>query len=120
MSASKTHACDACGGIGEQQNPFFLYDEDAALSMTCPVCLGAGQLPDAMPAGLSDEFAEDAVKRGQWKAFLSRNRLEASELSQAVTEVREFVAEPLHLARERGRDRPKGIENETSPFRQRE
>jgi len=61
-------------------------------------------LPDAMPAGLSDEFAGDAVKRGQWKAFLLRNRLEASELSQAVTEVREFVAEPLHLARERGRD----------------
>jgi hypothetical protein len=57
-----------------------------------------------MPAGLSDEFAGDAVKRGQWKAFLARNRLDASELAQAVAEVREFVSEPLRLARERARD----------------
>ena len=32
------------------------------------------------------------------KAFLARNLMEASELSQTVTEIREFVAEPFWLA----------------------
>jgi len=58
-------------------------------------------LPTSLPLGLSDEFAQDATKRTQWKAFLGKNRLEVSTLDEMVTEVREFVAEPMRLARER-------------------
>jgi hypothetical protein len=58
-------------------------------------------LPQDLPVGLSDEFARDAAKRTQWAAFLSRNRLEAPGLDEVVAEVRDFVTEPLRLARER-------------------
>jgi hypothetical protein len=56
-------------------------------------------IPADVPLGLSDEFARDALKRTQWKAFLNKNRLEAPSLDEVVAEVRCFVAEPLALAR---------------------
>lgn len=60
-------------------------------------------LPEALPLGLSDEFAKDTGKAGQWKAFLGKNRLDAPSLAEVVAEVRTFLAEPLRLAREQGR-----------------
>lgn len=60
-------------------------------------------LPNEMPLGLSDEFAEDASKRAQWKSFLGKNRLDAPELAQVVAEVRHFMAGPLRMARERAK-----------------
>lgn len=56
-------------------------------------------LPEGWPLGLSDEFARDAAKRAQWKAFLGKNRLDAPSLDQVIEEVRRFVTEPLALAR---------------------
>lgn len=38
-------------------------------------------LPAEMPLGLSAEFAQDAQKRAQWAAFLTRNRLTAPALA---------------------------------------
>jgi len=58
-------------------------------------------LPSDIPLGLSDEFAHDAAKRAQWKAFLGKNRLDAPSLEEAITEILRFVAEPLRLARQR-------------------
>ena len=58
-------------------------------------------LPEGLPLGLSDEFAQDAMKRTQWKAFLNKNRLDAPALDAVVTQVRRFVEEPLRLARQR-------------------
>lgn len=58
-------------------------------------------LPEGLPLGLSDEFAQDAMKRTQWKAFLNKNRLDAPALDAVVTEVRRFVEEPLRLARQK-------------------
>jgi hypothetical protein len=55
--------------------------------------------PNELPLGLSDEFAKDATRLAQWKAFLGKNRLDAPELAQVVAEVRDFVADPLRLAR---------------------
>jgi hypothetical protein len=49
---------------------------------------------------LTDEFAADAAKRTQWKAFLGKNRLEAPTLAEVIDEVRQFLAEPLTLARQ--------------------
>ena len=47
-------------------------------------------IPDSLPIGLSDEFAQDRTKQVQWKAFLTKNRLEALELGKVVAMVREF------------------------------
>ena len=58
-------------------------------------------LPEGMPQGLSDEFAQDAAKRAQWKAFLGKNRLDAPALDEVIAEVCRFIAEPLRLARHR-------------------
>jgi hypothetical protein len=58
-------------------------------------------LPIGVPLGLSDEFARDATKRAQWKAFLGKNRLDAPMLDEVIMEIRDFVLEPLRLARER-------------------
>lgn len=58
-------------------------------------------VPVELPLGLSDEFARDAAKRAQWKAFLDKNRLEAPTLDEVIEEVRRFVAGPLALARQR-------------------
>ena len=58
-------------------------------------------LPSDIPLGLSDEFAHDAAKRAQWKAFLGKNRLDAPSLEEAIAEILRFVAEPLRLARQR-------------------
>lgn len=60
------------------------------------------QVPVELPLGLSDEFARDVAKLAQWKAFLSKNRLEAPTLEEVIAEIRGFVAEPLALARQGG------------------
>ena len=58
-------------------------------------------LPADLPVGLSVEFAEDAIKRTQWLAFLSRNRLTAPPLDDVVREIRMFLARPIETARKR-------------------
>jgi hypothetical protein len=58
-------------------------------------------LPTGVPLGLSDEFASDAIKQTQWKAFLAKNRLEVATLGDVVQQIRRFVSEPLRLAAER-------------------
>ncbi|HEX2012126.1 MAG TPA: nucleotidyl transferase AbiEii/AbiGii toxin family protein, partial [Roseateles sp.] len=42
-----------------------------------------------LPGGLSDSFSVDATKQTQWVAFLKKNRLEAMDLADVVTRLRE-------------------------------
>lgn len=58
-------------------------------------------IPVDVPLGLSNEFAHDAAKRAQWKAFLGKNRLDAPMLEEVIVEARRFVKEPLKLARQK-------------------
>ncbi len=57
-------------------------------------------IPKAVPTGLSDEFAVDAYKSTQWKAFLARSLLEGAEvkLSQVINELRTFLMPVLNAA----------------------
>lgn len=48
-------------------------------------------VPVALPLGLSDTFATDPMKRQQWNAFLSKNRLSAPDLAQVVEILRSLV-----------------------------
>ena len=41
-------------------------------------------LPNSIPSGLSDGFAQDAAKQKQWAAFLKKNRLQALVLAEVV------------------------------------
>ncbi|RJP64649.1 MAG: nucleotidyl transferase AbiEii/AbiGii toxin family protein [Comamonadaceae bacterium] len=45
-------------------------------------------LPSTLPSGLSDTFAQDAAKQRQWAAFLKKNRLQALNLTEVVTQLR--------------------------------
>lgn len=58
-------------------------------------------LPIGVPLGLSNEFGQDLMKQTQWNAFLNKNRLDAPTLEEVIVEVRNFVAEPLRLARQK-------------------
>ena len=57
-------------------------------------------LPLGVPLGLSEEFARDATKLNQWNAFLRKNRLDAPAREEVVAEIRDFLAEPIRLARD--------------------
>jgi len=49
-------------------------------------------LPETVPTGLSDAFAQDAAKQRQWAAFLKKNRLQAGDLGDIVALLRsEFM-----------------------------
>jgi len=46
-------------------------------------------MPDNQPISLSDAFANDAAKQKQWRAFLSKNKLEPLELPDVISTIRE-------------------------------
>lgn len=53
-------------------------------------------MPSHTPSALTDEFASNNDKITQWKAFLSRNKLEDSaDLSKVVQDLRRFLLPPL-------------------------
>jgi hypothetical protein len=62
-------------------------------------------VPNAVPTGLSEEFATDEQKKQQWRAFLERTQLPERDLnlSQVVNDVRKFLM-PAVLAAEQGED----------------
>lgn len=45
-------------------------------------------MPSALPSGLSDTFAQDAMKQRQWAAFLKKNQLGFMNLVEVVTLLR--------------------------------
>ena len=58
------------------------------------------ELPQAAPTALTEEFARNPDKGRQWRAFLSRNRLDAGgmDLAQIIQEIRLFLMKPLGAA----------------------
>jgi len=58
------------------------------------------QIPEGKPLALTDEFADDANKNIQWKAFISRNNLEdfGIDFPQLIKALGEFLLKPLHAA----------------------
>lgn len=61
-------------------------------------------LPEGIPSGLSDGFAADATKQDQWRAFLTKNRLNGPALAEVVADIRTRLTEPLSQARGRKAD----------------
>lgn len=45
-------------------------------------------IPSTVPSGLSDAFAQDAMKQKQWVAFLKKNQLKAVDLIEVVALLR--------------------------------
>lgn len=51
---------------------------------------GTGLSPN-LPFGLTDDFAQDAQKQIQWRAFLNKNRLQSMRLEDVVATLRIFL-----------------------------
>lgn len=111
VMAEKLHAMVVLGSANSRMKDYYdvraLLREDALSpgelerAITATFERRRTALPEGLPLGLSDEFARDASKQAQWKAFLDKNRLNAPELQEVVAEVRDFLAEPMRLARGR-------------------
>jgi hypothetical protein len=54
--------------------------------------------PPGVPVGLTDDFARDAQKQTQWRAFLGKNMLEALELEVLTAALRDFLRPPIAAA----------------------
>ena len=54
-------------------------------------------LPDSVPIALTGEFAQDADKAAQWKAFISKNQLSAGDggFAGVIADLRHFLLPPL-------------------------
>lgn len=56
-------------------------------------------LPDDVPFGLGDAFAQEQQKQTQWEAFLRKNALTELRLPEVVAGLREFLSPPLNALR---------------------
>lgn len=56
------------------------------------------RIPNGVPIGLSDEFANDSLKEKQWNAFLRKNSIAPKPLSEVVTDLRDFLMPVLTSA----------------------
>ena len=97
--AEKLHAVTILGMTNTRMKDFFdlwvlLHDatlDNGGLQRAIAATFSRRQtaMPSALPIGLSDAFAEDGTKQIQWRAFLTKNRLEAMDLGELVMYVRE-------------------------------
>lgn len=55
-------------------------------------------LPEALPVGLTDEFAKDASRQALWLAFLKKNELPPEPLAAIVRRVGEALTPALNTA----------------------
>jgi hypothetical protein len=56
-------------------------------------------LPSDLPLGLTREFALDAQKQAQWRAFLNKNRLESPPLEDVIFSLADWLMAALNNAR---------------------
>jgi hypothetical protein len=96
--AEKLHAVAVLGMGNTRMKDFFdlwvlLHDtstDDADLQRAVEATFARRQtaMPSRQPMGLSDAFAEDAAKQTQWRAFLKKNRLQATDLTEVIRYIR--------------------------------
>jgi hypothetical protein len=107
--AEKLEALTALAALNSRMKDFFdlwvlprLYPFDGAVLVQAirATFHRRGTTVEPAPEGLSDNFAKDNVKSGQWTAFLRRARLTSAPVSflDTVRSVREFAGLALSAA----------------------
>ena len=51
-------------------------------------------VPTSVPLGLADAFVTSPIKQQQWRAFLSKSKLEAPDLSEVILRLRRLLSLP--------------------------
>lgn len=105
--AEKVHALVTLGRDNSRSKDFhdvwwLLQRQAPSLSLTLAVRATFQRrgtaLPAVLPDALSEAFAADPVKLAQWRAFLSRSRVDdRPELADVIRELREALSEALGL-----------------------
>ncbi|WP_412755510.1 nucleotidyl transferase AbiEii/AbiGii toxin family protein [Legionella longbeachae] len=54
-------------------------------------------LPEVLPIGLTDEFANDPSRVSMWIAFLRKNELEQKPLTEVIAVIRDLIQAPYSL-----------------------
>lgn len=54
-------------------------------------------VPTELPAGLTDEFANDPTRQALWTAFLRKNELEMIPLEDVIVRIRALIEPTLRL-----------------------
>ncbi|HAT1982245.1 TPA: nucleotidyl transferase AbiEii/AbiGii toxin family protein [Legionella pneumophila] len=57
-------------------------------------------VPELLPIGLTDEFANDPTRESMWKAFLRKNELEQKPLTEVITVIRNLIQIPFSVAKQ--------------------
>ena len=96
--AEKFQALCALGMANSRMKDYFdlwmllrdgnLDDEELVRAVQATFTRRRTALPEDVPAGLSDAFASDAGKLSQWRAFVSKNKLNAIALGELVQALR--------------------------------
>jgi hypothetical protein len=55
-------------------------------------------VPEILPVGLTDEFANDSSRESMWGSFLRKNELEQKPLREVIAVIRDLIQMPLSLA----------------------
>ena len=56
-------------------------------------------IPEIIPIGLTEVFANDPTRNFMWEAFLRKNELEQKPLREVVAVIRNFIRTPISLAK---------------------
>ncbi len=56
-------------------------------------------LPEELPIGLTDEFANDPSRESMWNAFLRKNELDQKPLTEVIAVIRNLIQTPFFLAK---------------------
>jgi hypothetical protein len=97
--AEKLHAVTVLGMTNTRMKDFFdlwvlLHDttlDNSELRRAVEATFARRQteIPGTQPIGLSEAFADDAMKQLQWRAFLNKNKLEPMDLREVIKTIRE-------------------------------
>ena len=96
--AEKLHAVCVLGMANTRMKDYFdlwvllqdaeLQDVELRRAVAATFARRGTVLPSGTPAGLRNEFAEDAAKQMQWQAFLKKNRLHGMPLTDLLNTLR--------------------------------
>lgn len=96
--AEKFHALCSLGMANSRMKDYFdlwvllregdLEDAELVRAIEATFARRRTAMPEGVPAGLSDDFAADAGKLAQWRAFVNKNKLDAVPLDAVVQTLR--------------------------------
>ncbi len=79
----------------------FTFDEELVGAVRATFARRGTSIPSDVPIGLRDEFAEDAVKQTQWRAFLRKSGGDPTrELAEVILGLRAWLWPVLQAAGE--------------------